>query len=153
SPATLARPESGCVSVVSVRTVVDLPAPFGPRSPNTSPSRTANDTPSSAWTSLYRLRSSSTTIASTSPTLAMASRYTACASRCDVSETTTTRLAQPSASSRDVSVTAPGAGRVLFADANTEPDAGDGAEAAEEERLDAPRACAPQRRQVAADET
>src|SRR5205814_4082751 len=63
-PATDARPESGCVSVTSTRTVVDLPAPFGPISPNTSPSRTANDTPSSARTCPYRLCSSSTTIAS-----------------------------------------------------------------------------------------
>ena len=52
SPATSARPESGCVSVASVRTVVDLPAPFGPSRPNTSPSRTANETPSSACTVL-----------------------------------------------------------------------------------------------------
>ena len=44
-------PESGVVSVTSERTVVDLPAPFGPSRPNTSPSRTANETPSSACTS------------------------------------------------------------------------------------------------------
>ena len=43
--------ESGVVSVVSTRTVVDLPAPFGPSRPKTSPSCTENVTPSSACTS------------------------------------------------------------------------------------------------------
>ena len=52
------------------RTVVDLPAPFGPSSPKTSPSRTAKVTPSSACTALYRLRSSSATIASIAARLA-----------------------------------------------------------------------------------
>ena len=32
-PATLAVPDVGLSSVVSIRTVVDLPAPFGPRNP------------------------------------------------------------------------------------------------------------------------
>lgn len=36
-PATVADPEVGVSSVPSVRTVVVLPAPFGPRNPNTSP--------------------------------------------------------------------------------------------------------------------
>ena len=36
-PATVADPEVGAISVPSVRTVVVLPAPFGPRKPNTSP--------------------------------------------------------------------------------------------------------------------
>ena len=36
-PATIAEPEVGAISVPSVRTVVVLPAPFGPRKPNTSP--------------------------------------------------------------------------------------------------------------------
>jgi hypothetical protein len=37
SPATLAEPDVGAMSVPSVRTVVVLPAPFGPRKPKTSP--------------------------------------------------------------------------------------------------------------------
>jgi hypothetical protein len=37
SPATTADPDVGAISVPSVRTVVVLPAPFGPRKPNTSP--------------------------------------------------------------------------------------------------------------------
>jgi len=36
-PATIADPEFGAISVPNVRTVVVLPAPFGPRKPNTSP--------------------------------------------------------------------------------------------------------------------
>ena len=36
-PATVADPEVGAISVPSVRTVVVLPAPLGPRKPNTSP--------------------------------------------------------------------------------------------------------------------
>ena len=36
-PATVAEPEVGAMSVPSVRTVVVLPAPFGPRNPKTSP--------------------------------------------------------------------------------------------------------------------
>ena len=36
-PATIAAPELGAISVPNVRTVVVLPAPFGPRKPNTSP--------------------------------------------------------------------------------------------------------------------
>src|ERR1035441_1585337 len=36
-PATTARPEVGLSSPQSMRMVVDLPAPFGPRNPKTSP--------------------------------------------------------------------------------------------------------------------
>jgi hypothetical protein len=36
-PATIAAPELGAINVPKVRTVVVLPAPFGPRKPNTSP--------------------------------------------------------------------------------------------------------------------
>jgi hypothetical protein len=36
-PATVAEPDVGAMSVPSVRTVVVLPAPFGPRKPKTSP--------------------------------------------------------------------------------------------------------------------
>jgi hypothetical protein len=37
NPVTEAVPEEGARSVVSMRIVVVFPAPFGPRSPNTSP--------------------------------------------------------------------------------------------------------------------
>ena len=40
SPATVALPAVGGSSVHSIRTVVVLPAPFGPRNPNTSPAET-----------------------------------------------------------------------------------------------------------------
>jgi hypothetical protein len=36
-PVTVADPEVGAMRVPRVRTVVVLPAPFGPRNPNTSP--------------------------------------------------------------------------------------------------------------------
>jgi hypothetical protein len=36
-PATVADPELAAISVPSARTVVVLPAPLGPRKPNTSP--------------------------------------------------------------------------------------------------------------------
>ena len=47
-PSTCAEPLSGRSSVVSARTAVVLPAPFGPSNPSTLPSATVNDTPSSA---------------------------------------------------------------------------------------------------------
>jgi len=50
-PATVAVPLVIVSSVVSIRTVVDLPAPFGPRKPKTSPVRTARSTPRTASTS------------------------------------------------------------------------------------------------------
>ena len=52
SPTTRAMPESGRDRVFRTFTVVDLPAPFGPRSPNTVPAGTANVRPSSARTLL-----------------------------------------------------------------------------------------------------
>src|SRR5438128_131804 len=54
----------GARQVVRTRTVVDLPAPFGPSRPKTSLSRTAKSTPSSACTSPYRLWRPRTSIAS-----------------------------------------------------------------------------------------
>src|SRR5262245_10503347 len=42
------RPESGRARPTSMRIVVVLPAPLGPRKPKTSPARTANDTPDTA---------------------------------------------------------------------------------------------------------
>src|SRR5207237_8947637 len=47
-PATTAVPAVGEISVARIRTVVVLPAPFGPRNPNTSPPATLNDTPDTA---------------------------------------------------------------------------------------------------------
>src|SRR6266508_1116956 len=47
-PATHARPAVGGSSVVSMCTVVDLPAPFGPRKPYTSPGSTRRSIPSTA---------------------------------------------------------------------------------------------------------
>src|SRR5205823_14591584 len=51
--------------VVSMPTVVVFPAPLGPSRPNTSPSRIAKDSPSTALTSRlgYRLTSSTTSTA------------------------------------------------------------------------------------------
>src|SRR3954466_13228892 len=48
TPATLARPAVGAIVVVSMPTVVDFPAPFGPSSPNTSPGRTSKSMPFTA---------------------------------------------------------------------------------------------------------
>ena len=50
-PATRTRPLSGTARVVRMRTVVDLPAPFGPSSANSVPGSIARLTPSSARTS------------------------------------------------------------------------------------------------------
>src|SRR5215208_1967187 len=47
-PATQARPSVGGRSVVSMWTVVDFPAPFGPRKPYTSPGSTRRSMPSTA---------------------------------------------------------------------------------------------------------
>jgi hypothetical protein len=59
-PATLAEPDVGAMSVPRVRTVVVLPAPFGPRKPNTSPGATVNDTSWNAVRLPKRLVSRST---------------------------------------------------------------------------------------------
>jgi hypothetical protein len=47
-PSTTAFPDVGASSVPRIRTVVVLPAPFGPRNPNTSPRVTLNDTSATA---------------------------------------------------------------------------------------------------------
>ena len=47
-PATFATPEVGRRRVQSIRTVVDFPAPFGPKNPYISPLRTAMSTPPTA---------------------------------------------------------------------------------------------------------
>src|SRR4051794_30702405 len=67
-PATVAVPASGSRRVVSTRTTVVLPAPFGPSNPTTVPSGTRRSTPSRARTSwprpLNTLTSPSAAIAS-----------------------------------------------------------------------------------------
>ena len=57
SPQTVADPDVGAMSVASVRTVVVLPAPLGPRKPKTSPRSISNDTSSNAMRSPNRLPS------------------------------------------------------------------------------------------------
>ena len=52
NPLTAAVPEVGMRSVVSILVVVVLPAPFGPRSPNNSPSWISKETSSTATISL-----------------------------------------------------------------------------------------------------
>jgi hypothetical protein len=47
-PASRADPLVGVTVVVSIPTVVDFPAPFGPSSPNTSPGATENEAPFTA---------------------------------------------------------------------------------------------------------
>src|ERR1700719_66583 len=62
SPQITAVPAVGARNPVIIFIVVDLPAPFGPRNPNTSPAGTLNDTLSTATTGpnfLTRLRISS----------------------------------------------------------------------------------------------
>src|SRR5260370_26000038 len=54
-PATNALPPLGAMSVVSIRTIVVLPAPLGPRSPKTSPRRTSKLTLSTAVNAPKRL--------------------------------------------------------------------------------------------------
>ena len=49
-PETSARPEVGFRRVVKIIIVVLLPAPFGPRNPNISPSSTVKEIPSTAVT-------------------------------------------------------------------------------------------------------
>src|SRR5204862_523046 len=49
-PASRALPEVGSIVVVSIPTVVDLPAPFGPSRPNTSPAATSKSMPFTAST-------------------------------------------------------------------------------------------------------
>src|SRR5437868_15132602 len=47
-PPTEIAPEVGGMKPVIMRMVVDLPAPFGPRKPSTSPFSTLNEIPSTA---------------------------------------------------------------------------------------------------------
>ena len=48
-PATVAVPEVGAISVVSMRIVVVLPAPFGPSTATSSPGSTSRSMPRTAW--------------------------------------------------------------------------------------------------------
>ena len=60
APPTCARPASGTVSVVRMRTNVVLPAPFAPSSATTDPAGTTRSTPARAVSSPYRLTRPST---------------------------------------------------------------------------------------------
>jgi hypothetical protein len=48
NPPTVILPSVGGIKPVIMRMEVDLPAPFGPRNPKTSPRSTENETPSTA---------------------------------------------------------------------------------------------------------
>jgi hypothetical protein len=48
APHTRAVPPVGLISVVSMPIVVDLPAPFGPSSPKSSPGATSRSSPATA---------------------------------------------------------------------------------------------------------
>src|SRR5579864_7631557 len=63
NPLTVARPDVGAMSVVSIRMSVDFPAPFGPSRPKTSPSSTSKVTPLTAVKSPKRLTRSRTSMA------------------------------------------------------------------------------------------
>src|ERR671932_790407 len=60
SPPSRTRPSSGCSNPAITRSVVVLPEPDGPSSVKNSPSPTASETPSTATTSPYDFRTSST---------------------------------------------------------------------------------------------
>ena len=53
-------PVSGRVIVVSIRTVVDLPAPFGPSTPRMRPAATSKSTPFTAIAELIALAAAAT---------------------------------------------------------------------------------------------
>src|ERR1700722_2127024 len=65
-PVTYPCPSVGTISVVSIRTIVVLPAPLGPSSPKTSPRRTSKLTLSTAVKAPKRLVRSLVCIASES---------------------------------------------------------------------------------------
>src|SRR5207247_5432299 len=62
-PATSAEPEGGRTRPRTIRMVVVLPAPLGPRKPVTVPHGTAQLSPRTAWTRPYRLLRSRTEMA------------------------------------------------------------------------------------------
>ena len=59
APSSSTRPESGLAKPVSASINVDLPAPFGPISPSTSPGRIVSDTSFTASTTPKRTRTAS----------------------------------------------------------------------------------------------
>ena len=61
-PATVTVPASGAIAPTTIRRVVDVPAPFGPRNPQIAPSGTANETRSTAMTRPNRLTMPSVSI-------------------------------------------------------------------------------------------
>ena len=71
---TLIAPGGAFNSVVIMRMVVVLPAPFGPSSPNTSPGVTSRSTPSTATVSPYRTRNPSTSSTLQNPAAARVQR-------------------------------------------------------------------------------
>src|SRR5579862_4350613 len=62
-PSSSMEPEVGGIRPVSMRIVVDFPAPLGPRKPKKQPRGTTRSTPSTAALSPYSLRRSRTAIA------------------------------------------------------------------------------------------
>src|SRR5579872_1433345 len=62
-PSSSIDPEFGGINPVSMRMVVDLPAPFGPRNPKKQPRGTVRLSPSTAALFPYTLRRSRTRIA------------------------------------------------------------------------------------------
>ena len=66
-PQMRAVPAVGVMKPASMRMVVDLPAPFGPRKPSTSPRATLNDTLSTAVKPPKRLVRPSISISTGSP--------------------------------------------------------------------------------------
>src|SRR5664279_3757155 len=83
-PATIARPEVGLSSPHNIRMVVDLPAPLGPRKPNTSPLRTSRSIWSTATKLPKRLTSFSTVTELAAVELAMSGMgMTSCLDRID----------------------------------------------------------------------
>src|SRR5215468_3498196 len=67
NPSTRARPSSGRSSVVSTRTAVVIPAPFGPSKPRMPPCGTVRSRPDSAWVEPKLLASRSVSMAGISP--------------------------------------------------------------------------------------
>ncbi len=73
---TVIVPSVGAIDPVSIRIVVVLPDPFGPRNPNTSPQATSNVMPSTAANVPYLLvtsRMRTTGLAADSPLIPTAS--------------------------------------------------------------------------------
>ena len=63
APSTVPAPPLGSIRPRSILSDVVLPAPFGPRKPNTSPRRIASDRSATATVRSNRLRSDSVSIA------------------------------------------------------------------------------------------